>query len=311
MRLLRFACPPLPHYINGGQNTYALGDQHAERRNIQVFDLIIVTNGCLMMIENNRPYNVSAGQSLILRPNGHHRSSERCGERTHFYWLHFQTRGTWTERDLIKEGTDDSNKKANLKEQDDEDIEDVYYHGTRIDISYRDIRTFNLQIPKHCTLTPHGMIYERMTNLIELDTSSKSTSRFKQQHLFQEILETLSMHGEDLNFSPAARSVAQDAATFIRQNYTQSIYYEDLRRQLQFHPTYIARCMQQVFGCTPAEYLIGYRIDQAKLLLLRTNYSIEKISETVGFNHSSYFTRCFSKHEGVSPRAYRKSFDAK
>ncbi|MNJ46898.1 HTH-type transcriptional regulator ChbR [compost metagenome] len=66
--------------------------------------------------------------------------------------------------------------------------------------------------------------------------------------------------------------------------------------------------MQKVFGCSPAAYLQRYRIEQSKLLLLQSNYTVERIAEEVGFNHPAYFTASFTKIEGLSPRKYRQRF---
>lgn len=66
--------------------------------------------------------------------------------------------------------------------------------------------------------------------------------------------------------------------------------------------------MQKVFGCPPAVYLLRLRIQQSKLLLLQTDLTVERIAEQVGFNTASYFTACFTKMEGLSPRKYRQRF---
>ena len=48
-------------------------------------------------------------------------------------------------------------------------------------------------------------------------------------------------------------------------------------------------------------------INNAMNLLDDTNYSIEKIANSVGYDNALYFSRLFSKHVGMSPREYRKS----
>ncbi|GMK40382.1 hypothetical protein PCCS19_34380 [Paenibacillus sp. CCS19] len=53
------------------------------------------------------------------------------------------------------------------------------------------------------------------------------------------------------------------------------------------------------------DYLLSQRIEQAKLLLLQTDHTIARIAEDVGFNQAAYFTACFTRAEGISPRKYR------
>jgi YesN/AraC family two-component response regulator len=213
----------------------------------------------------------------------------------------------------LQENAQDQKKRdidANGWEADDNDTPQLGYsfNGTPIDISYSDIRMFDFQIPKYCTLASPSNIYQRFRNLIELDPFPQSSARLKQQHEFQGILEDLMVQGHNSSYSPAARAVAEEAALFIRKNYAQPLAYQDLSNSLKFHPTYIARCMQQVYGCTPSEYLTQYRLEQSKFMLMWTDHSIEKISELIGFSRASYFTRCFTKMEGVSPRVFRKNF---
>jgi len=52
--------------------------------------------------------------------------------------------------------------------------------------------------------------------------------------------------------------------------------------------------------------LRNLRIEKAKRLLLYTSLSITEIALDVGFSSSQYFSRVFSKAEGVDPRTFRK-----
>ncbi|MNW15442.1 Arabinose operon regulatory protein [compost metagenome] len=51
-----------------------------------------------------------------------------------------------------------------------------------------------------------------------------------------------------------------------------------------------------------------HRIEQAKLLLLQTDLAIALVAEEVGFKQAAYFTACFARLEGISPRKYRQRF---
>jgi len=56
------------------------------------------------------------------------------------------------------------------------------------------------------------------------------------------------------------------------------------------------------------EYLLQVRLEQARLLLLKTDWSMSRISEEVGFEYASYFSRCFTALNGISPYQYRKQY---
>jgi len=135
-----------------------------------------------------------------------------------------------------------------------------------------------------------------------------STTQFKQQILFQEIVQLLSASMNSSRSSLQSTVCAEQAASYLRTHYREEITAQKLKDSLNFHPVYIARCMKQEYGCSPMEYLLRYRIEQSKLLLMQTNYTIARIAEEVGFNQAPYFSSSFLKIEGISPRQYRQRF---
>ncbi|WJH31119.1 helix-turn-helix transcriptional regulator [Paenibacillus sp. CC-CFT742] len=50
------------------------------------------------------------------------------------------------------------------------------------------------------------------------------------------------------------------------------------------------------------------RMEAAKELLRSTELKSFEIAERVGFAEPNYFSFCFKKHIGVSPKEYRKQF---
>ena len=59
-------------------------------------------------------------------------------------------------------------------------------------------------------------------------------------------------------------------------------------------------------GYTPHEYLLSYRLRQAKQLLSTSSLTIEEIAERCGFNSASHFARAFRSAENTSPTKFRK-----
>ncbi len=60
-------------------------------------------------------------------------------------------------------------------------------------------------------------------------------------------------------------------------------------------------------GVSPNEYRINMRISAAKSMLRNSSITIREIAEQVGFPDPYYFSRCFRRAVGVSPRSYRES----
>ncbi len=67
----------------------------------------------------------------------------------------------------------------------------------------------------------------------------------------------------------------------------------------------IERLFSKYRQLTPSQYYLSLRLMYAKQLLLNTNRSVIDISIASGFETQSYFTACYRKFYGSSPRNHR------
>lgn len=268
---IAFQTPPFPYYLECGFRQYAVGDVHPNRHSIGVFDLLFVTKGSLFIGEEDKEWLLSAGETLILLPDRYHYAVEPCETETDFYWIHFQAAEYWQE-------SDDNGKT-----------------GWPIALP----KTWNVSDPEHMT--------RLIARLLELSVESRTMAYWEEQQTFWEILRLMNEGGSGVRASHAA-TLAEKTEVYLKQNYQKEITNRTLSDALHFHPNYIARCMKEMFDCTPMEFLHHYRLEQAKLLLLKTEWPVSKIAEFVGFRFTPYFSSCFSKKIGVSPLAYRKKY---
>ncbi|MEK3732322.1 MULTISPECIES: helix-turn-helix transcriptional regulator [Paenibacillus] len=286
MTLLNFRVPPLPEYIHSGMTHAPIGAGHPNRINIGIFDLLVVRRGQLDVTENGRPYEIKPGMFLILRPDTHHYGTRGCVVDTDYYWLHFQTSGEWS--------ADESGTLLRKEEI--------------TELKAMTPNYFTIKIPLFGTLPQPAKALELLAALSSLaQHGHQPKSLWRQQVVFQELIEQLAAALDTPAASPSS-ACAEKAAAYLRQHYREDFKAQRLGDSINFHPVYIARCMQKEFGCSPVEYLQRYRIEQAKMLLLQTDMSISRVAEEVGFNHAAYFTSSFAKIEGISPRQYRQRF---
>lgn len=103
-----------------------------------------------------------------------------------------------------------------------------------------------------------------------------------------------------------APEVLYKAINFMEQNCDKPIALKDIAAAVNFSPTYFHKVFTLSVGKTPHEFLMEKRISMAKMLLLTTEDSIERIVEKTGFSSLSYFDYSFKGRVGITPSDFRK-----
>ncbi len=70
--------------------------------------------------------------------------------------------------------------------------------------------------------------------------------------------------------------------------------------------SYFGKEFKKETGIHFSEYLMNYRIEKAKDLLLHSRKSVSEITFEVGFNSQSYFGYVFKKETGLTPKQFRE-----
>ena len=55
------------------------------------------------------------------------------------------------------------------------------------------------------------------------------------------------------------------------------------------------------------DYLIDVRLEEAKNLLVNSEYSVKDVSYVIGYADQNYFSRLFKQRVGYTPTNYRSS----
>ncbi|MDR6879433.1 helix-turn-helix transcriptional regulator [Bacillus sp. 3255] len=289
-QILHFIAPPIPYFLDFGKAFYQAGDLHISRNQIGTFDLIIVTKGTIYIGEGKHNWTVKQQEAIILRPDLNHYGTAPCIEETEIIWIHFHTHGAWGEY---------TDMNACLDNQ----AELIDNHRTTAFLNHAEVNS--IFIPKYMKLTPKA--FELAAYFFQLEDESRSLRNWRKQNAFQLFMQHISRE-LIATTDMTAFHLAEKVELFIRQNYMRKITNATLHVELNYHPNYLAKCMLKVFGMTPIDFLLQYRIEQAKKLLIQTDWSMTKIAEECGFQHASYFSYCFSNKEGISPLHFRKNF---
>lgn len=101
-------------------------------------------------------------------------------------------------------------------------------------------------------------------------------------------------------------TLVEKAVRFVEENFHQELSLEDVAKQVYLSPCYFSRLFKQVKGWSFSEYLTQVRMEEARRLLINTDYQISEIASRVGYRDARYFSQVFKRNEGCTPISYRR-----
>ncbi|WP_223700725.1 helix-turn-helix domain-containing protein [Sutcliffiella deserti] len=285
MSMIALSVPPFPTFIAGGEFTFLKGESHFSRV-FTVFDLLYVKRGTLYIQEDEEKFEVKEGQYVILVPGKRHLGYKGCEEDTVYFWLHF----------VIPEN------KYQIVSAKELDWSFVY----KKEPTFIEPGHYLFHIPQWGVVKRREIVEQQLENMLSIREGEAHVpdDYLKQQIYFSEFF--LQLQKEAFSIPSATEKVCELAMKMIQENFRKPISMTWLKEALNFHPDYITRCMQKTIGISPIQYLTHYRLLQAKRLLVETEYKISSVSQEVGIEDVTYFSKLFKKVEGTTPIEYRR-----
>lgn len=110
---------------------------------------------------------------------------------------------------------------------------------------------------------------------------------------------------------PRNHSQSSDYVTladkFLEKHFTEVVSSSDVAHSIGISQKHLCRIYKQKTGKTIQQTLLCLRLETAKSLLSRTDYSIHEIASILGFSDPLYFSRFIKKMTGQSPTLLRQS----
>ena len=154
--------------------------------------------------------------------------------------------------------------------------------------------------------TAADKLRDEMLRLTQYPDNSRPLGIIGQLYLIMDALIQGSSNKKRLQGGKLSRFYAQEALSFIEQNYTLPITVEDMANRCNLDRSYFGKVFKDMTGQSPQDFLIRYRMSKATTLLTSTSLSIGDISVQVGYPNQLHFSRAFRNIYGMSPRQYRQ-----
>ena len=99
--------------------------------------------------------------------------------------------------------------------------------------------------------------------------------------------------------------LVKEAVQFIRQRASIGCQVSDLTKKFKISRSALDSRFRKALNRSPTKIIHWFQISLIQKLLLETDYTLEHISEEMGFKHSEYLTVLFKREVGVTPSHYR------
>lgn len=99
-----------------------------------------------------------------------------------------------------------------------------------------------------------------------------------------------------------------NAQRYVNEHFNRKLTLTEIADQNFISRHALSLAFKDIVGTTFKEYLLLFRITEAKKLLITTDFSVSQIAEAVGYVNVNNFVKIFKDREGTTPLQYRKQF---
>lgn len=92
----------------------------------------------------------------------------------------------------------------------------------------------------------------------------------------------------------------------VKERYAENLTLKELSEKYYVNSAYLGQLFRKKYEQSFKDYLNNYRMEQAALLLVRTDKKIYEIAEEVGYHDLDYFVNRFITAKGCTPAKFRK-----
>lgn len=159
------------------------------------------------------------------------------------------------------------------------------------------------------TIADQDRLYSNFRNLLSVCELEDPSSERWRSHLVNDIWLLVQREADHVSQISGIRDkLMLEAKAWIETHFDEPISIRTAADRFHLHPVHFARRFRTCFGVAPSQHIAACRIGKAKRLLRQSDYTIDHIAQLCGYDNGFYFSRVFTKHEGLNPSEYRKIY---
>lgn len=158
-------------------------------------------------------------------------------------------------------------------------------------------------------------IFERMFN--EIDSDYEFKYDVLRNLVFELIHLAIKLRPTNLSFNHQSNASERISGLFLEllerqfpiENLGQQIKLRtasEFANQLSIHVNHLNKSLKEITNKSTTSIITERLLQEAKILLLHTNWNISEISTCLGFEENAHFSNFFKKHIKYSPLRFRK-----
>lgn len=164
-------------------------------------------------------------------------------------------------------------------------------------------------LPKaHFALAGHSSrLTEILWRLWEMFNQPGALAAFRTETLFRRALEEVFACARG-QASGGAQALFEQVSAHIHEHYMDALTVRALAAQSGVNENRLFYVFNKYAGMGPGDYLIAYRLNRARELLITGDAPVSEVAKFVGYSDALYFSRIFRNRFGVPPSTLRERF---
>ena len=111
--------------------------------------------------------------------------------------------------------------------------------------------------------------------------------------------------GEEETALTDGKGKVEKVKNFVRRNCLKKVRLQDAADAVYISPKHLSRIFKTYAGIGFNQYYLKCKIEKAKEILSATGYSVDHVSQKLGYANTESFIRQFKKMAGKTPSSYR------